>query len=162
MSATQTGSAISSAAWAIWVQTAAGTAWTAICGEATNVAFTGGDMPTGQMFTACGAGPVITRSNKRNPYNVTITAVYTEVADTEAFDLVRDRFNSGTPTLGVRMAPAGTATGSKAFCTSNSGTAAELVPIISCPPPDLDAQSNDPLTFQFVVLSPTLFDTTLS
>jgi hypothetical protein len=166
MAGSQTGSAIPQSKFEIQVSAVggtAGTAWTAICGEVTTVTVTGGEQPIGEIMTACGEGAIVLGSNKHSPYEIVVTAVYTEVATTEAFDFVHDRFQGGTKTLAVRWAPAGgiaTVATNKLFATTNSGTAFEPVPIIRCLPPDLDASSANPATFQFAVRSPMLYETT--
>ncbi len=161
MAGSQTGSAITQGNFAIEVSTS-GTAWIAICGEATNIAISGGDQPVGELMTACGTNAVVLGSKKQNPWEIVVTAVYTETASTEAFDYVFDRFNGTvTPkTLAVRWAPSGgTAAPNKVFNTSNSGTAIGLVPILRCMPPTQDASSADPAVFEFAVRSPALFET---
>ena len=161
MGSTQTTAAVAQSDFAVEVSTD-GVTWTAICGEVTAVAISGGEQSSGEIMTACGEFAIVKGSNKISPYDIVVTAVYTETASTEAFDLVHDRFQGTAKTLGVRWAPKGgitTVVGNKVFNTSNSGTAVGLVPIVRCLPPAEDASSANPATFEFAVKSPAIYET---
>ena len=45
-----------------------------------------------RAYTACGEGAIVIGGNKHQPYEITVTAIYTETATTEAFDFIHDRF----------------------------------------------------------------------
>lgn len=160
MAGTQTVAAVAQSDFAVEVSTN-GSAWTAICGEAVTLTVSGGEQPVGEAYTACGEGAIVIGSNKHQPYEITVTAIYTETATTEAFDFIHDRFMGTAKTLAVRWAPKGgitTVVGNKVFNTSVSGTAVAAVPMLRCLPPAQDASSANPAVFEFAVRSPLIYE----
>jgi hypothetical protein len=80
---------------------------------------------------------------KRQPLDITVTAIYTETASTEAFEVLRARHETADgAAVYFRWAPQGTGTGKDEF---NTG----LCKLKSFQYPPVDAASGDPILVQF-------------
>lgn len=93
-----------------------GSTWTDISGAENGVAVDGGDRQTGVAFTDYGDTGVIT-SGKRDPLNVTVNALYTEVTS-EAYDLYAGCYEADTP-ISIRWSPKGGGVGTFQFTALN-------------------------------------------
>ena len=149
----QTTDAISSANFKVEVSDD-GSTWTDISGANATVSIDGGDIGVGSQHTAAGAEAIVVSNKKRDPLTISVKAIYTETAD-EPWKLVRDIYESDSPSLYLRFSPAGGATGDLRYTTAVGGTAA-AVPIKSCGYPQLDAGSEDLAMFEFAVMTPGL------
>jgi hypothetical protein len=157
----QTTGGISGANAAVWYSTDAA-AFTAIAGYAITVDVSGGEAITGSQQTFDGTSPIVTAAHKVEPLTIEVSVVYTET-DTEPFDAIFDRFMGATKNLCVRYSPNGGASGDEQFTTTDdAASAAQLVPIVSCNPPSLDASSGDPRTFTFSVIAPRTLKETIA
>jgi len=138
-------------------------AWTDVSGSSASVSFSGGDQLTGEQHTFDGQFPIVTGSGKMGALTATFNIFYTETAS-EAFTVVYDRFKDGAAgTIAVRYSPAGgQSTESRYFASDDAGSAATLVPIINCPPPDADSSSGDAIMATFSVLAPQFKEETIS
>ncbi len=132
-------------------------AWTDISGQGATVSVDGGDQLTGEQNTADGSAPVVTGSNKVESKTVTINCLYTETAS-QAWRLVKDRYDSATKTIAVRYSPRGGAQTERRYVTANDAGTAIIVPIVNCNEPEGDAGSGDPLMFEFSVITPKLLE----
>jgi hypothetical protein len=92
-----------------------GAVWVPISGFTNSVAVEGGDRATSEFFTLDGDTPIVTKG-KRGLINVTISALYTEVAD-EPYDVVSGVVEANG-NLYVRWAPKGNTNGNNRFTTS--------------------------------------------
>jgi hypothetical protein len=113
--------AMSSAEGRLWVSTD-GSAWTDVSGATTTVVPSGGGKMTGETYTLDGDNPIVT-SGKNTPFELAITAVYTEGAS-DLFEIVRPLFEAGSPVY-VRWSPKGGQTGEFMF-TSAAGRVTAL------------------------------------
>lgn len=152
----QTTGAKSKAGFKVEVSTN-GTDWDDISGSASTVEPDGGEQMVGEQHTAQGAAPVIVWANKTAAIGLTVSCLYTEVAG-EAWRKVWDRYIGTNKAIYLRYSPRGGATGDKRFVCADESGAACLVPIETCLPPDTDADSGDPLMFEFSVLAPKLLE----
>ena len=134
-----------------------GSSWTDISGQSNTVTVDGGDQITGEQNTADGQAPVVSPSNKVEASTVTVSCLYTETAG-EAWRVVRDRYIGTDKTIYLRYSPKGGATAERRYVCANDANTAVAVPIKSCPLPAGDASSGDPLMFEFVVVTPRLFE----
>lgn len=155
----QTTGAIARSGFKVEVSVDAST-WTDISGAATNVTNDGGDALTGDQMTAEGMYAIVTAGNKTEPRNITISAVYTETAG-ESWKVVYARFVGTDKRIAVRWSPAGGKTGDQRLGTSIDALGADIVPIVSCTLPELDASSGDPALFEFVVRTPAIYSETV-
>lgn len=139
-----------------------GTDWTDISGAAATVTNDGGEALVGDQMTAEGMYAIVTPGNKTEPRNITVSCVYTEVATTEPWDVVYGRFVGTAKTVAVRWSPAGGGVGKFRYGTSIDAAGPDLVPIVSCTLPELDATSGDPALFEFVVRTPAIYKETIT
>lgn len=137
-----------------------GTDWTDISGAATNVTNEGGENLVGDQMTATGGYAIVTAGDKTEPRNFTVSCVYTETAG-EPWKIVIARHEGTDKTIAVRWSPAGGATGTQRFGTSVDAAGADLVPIVSCTHPEMDASSGDPALFEFTVRTPAIYTETV-
>lgn len=137
-----------------------GSTWTDVSGAAATVSISGGDVLVGQQHTADGSEAIVTTSNKVDPRDVTIRAVYTET-DSEPWDVVWTRYQGADKTIYVRWSPAGGASGDKRYACAVGGSAA-AVPITACMMPDHDSGSGDPALFEFTVRTPGILEETVA
>lgn len=138
-----------------------GTTWKDISGVGANVEVAGGEQQIGEQMTATGEYSLVTPGNKIAPYEITIRSVYTEDAN-EAFTVAYTAFEGADKQIYARWSPAGGAAGKFQFSTSTTGAAAAKVPMVSCTPPNQDANSGAPALFALVLKSPALFKATIS
>ena len=125
---------------------AAGSVWTDISGTANKVDISPQDRNVGSQFTFDGDGAVLTYG-KRQPVDVTVTALYTETATTEAFEFVRALFETvDGANMYLRWTPIGeVAVGGRSVFSTGAGK------IASFQYPNVDAASGDPILFTFTV-----------
>lgn len=102
------------------------------------------DRNVGAQFTFDGDGAVLTYG-KRQPIDITVTAIYTETATTEAFEVLRARHETADgAAVYFRWAPIGTGTGKNEY---NTG----LAKLASFQYPPVDAGSGDPIVVTFTI-----------
>ena len=135
-----------------------GTTWTDISGSANSVDPGSAKRATGMANVFDGDLPVVT-IGKREPMEVTITALYTETAG-EVFEVMRPLFDAHTRVY-FRYSPKGTgATGRAVYTTSNDGTTIGAVVISELSWPKAEAESADPIAVEFKLLVPAFVRTT--
>ena len=83
--------------------------WVDISGSAASISMEGGERETGSAHTAGDADP-LTGIGPKAPGEGTLTVIYTEVATTEAADLVDGYYEAGTRVY-LRARPRGTTVG---------------------------------------------------
>ncbi len=132
-----------------------GSSWTNISGMAADVKTSGGEQLTGEQQTAENQAPVVVASNKTAAVKVDVNVLYTETAG-EAFQTVWARYESTTKTIFLRWSPKGGNTGDERYVASNNAGTAVACPIVTCLPPDVDANSGDPAMAMFSILAPRL------
>lgn len=91
-----------------------GTVWTNVSGAASTVGTSGGAKATGESYTFEGDDPIVT-SGKSQPFEVTVTALYTEGAS-DLFEIARPIYEAGTAFY-LRWSPLGGQTGEFVFTT---------------------------------------------
>jgi hypothetical protein len=125
---------------------AAGSVWTDISGSTNKVDIGPQDRAVGSQFTFDGDGAVLTYG-KRQPVDVTVTAIYTETASTEAFEFMRALHETTDgATCYLRWAPIGeTVVGARSEFSTGKGY------IKSFQYPPVDAASGDPIVFSFTM-----------
>lgn len=138
-----------------------GATWKDISGVGANVEVAGGEQQVGEQMTALGEYAIVTAGNKIAPYDITIRSVYTEDAN-EAFVVAYTVFEGSDKQIYARWSPAGGSAGKFQFTTSITGGAAAKVPIVSCTPPNQDANEGAPALFALVLKSPALYKATIS
>jgi hypothetical protein len=151
---TQTALAFAKSLYKVEVS-AAGAVWTDISGEGATVTVDGGEIPTGAQHTPNSPYAVVVTSNKIGPRTLTVRGLFTESA-TEGFGVVWGQFTATAKTLFVRYSPAGGTATTYNFTTSNDGATAAAGKLVSCSLPDGDANSGDPMMFEFSVITPAL------
>lgn len=156
----QTTSAFSKSNFKIEVSTN-GSTWTNISGQAGDVKSSGGEQLTGEQQTAENQAPVVVASNKTAAVKVDVNILYTETAG-EAFQTVWARYEGAAKTLYLRWSPKGGATGDERYVCANNAGSAVACPIVSCLPPDVDANSGDPAMAMFSVLAPRVLQEVIS
>lgn len=135
-----------------------GTVWVDISGSANAVEVPEQPRMTGTAYTFTGDVGIVT-AGKREPVEVTVTALYTEGAG-ETFETVRPLFAAGTRVY-FRYSPKGIgATGRAVYTASNDGSTAGAVVVSAFKLPDLDAESADPVTTMFKLMVPAFVRTT--
>lgn len=138
-----------------------GTVWTDISGVGVGIAVAGGEQQIGEQMTAEGEYAIVIGGNKIQPYDITIRSVYTESA-TEAFAVAYAQFEGADKTLYARWSPMGGTAPEFQFNTSKTGAAAAGVPIVSCTPPEQNADEGNPAIFELVLKSPALYKTAVA
>ena len=113
--------------------------WTDISGFSNAVTGTQQDRTSGEAYTFDGDKAIV-GVGKREPDEAAIKIVYTE-GSTEPFSVLRAAFENATPYY-VRYTVKAATTGNKRY-TSDVGY------IISCPYPEVDSTSGDPVTVEF-------------
>lgn len=134
-----------------------GSSWTDISGQSNSVTVDGGEQIVGEQNTADGQAPVVTGSNKVGSSTVTVSSLYTETA-AESWRVVRDRYIGTDKTIFLRYCPKGGASAERRYVCANDANTAVAVPIVNCSLPAGDANSGDPLMFEFSVRAPRLFE----
>ena len=125
-----------------------GSAWVDISGSANKVDIGPQDRAVGSAFTFDGDGAVLTYG-KRQPVDVTVTAIYTETASTEAFEVVR-AYHETTDgdTMYLRWTPIG-----EVATAGHSIYSTGAAKLKSFQYPGGDAGSGDPILFTFTVIA---------
>jgi hypothetical protein len=135
-----------------------GTTWIDISGSANTVEPGSQTRMTGTAYTFEGDVAIIT-SGKREPLEVSVSALYTETAG-EAFESIRANFEAGTR-MYFRYSPLGTgATGRSVYTASNDGATAGAVIVSEMDWPEAAADNADPVAVSFMVMCPALIRTT--
>ena len=118
--------------------------WTDISGFSNAVTGTQQDRTSGEVYTFDGDKAIV-GVGKREPDEAAIKIVYSE-GGSEPFAVLRSIFENATPYY-VRYTVKAATTGNLRF-TSDSGY------IISCPYPEVDSTSGDPVTVEFTFKTP--------
>jgi hypothetical protein len=135
-----------------------GTTWTDLSGSANSVEPGEQTRMTGVAYVFEGDVGIVT-SGKREPLEITVSALYTETAG-ETFETVRSLFEAGTR-LFFRYSPQGVgATGRAVYTASNDGTTAGAVVITTLSWPTAEAETADPVAISFQVMAPAMIRTT--
>lgn len=123
-------------------QTPASSSFIAIETWASMIDVSGGDTPVSNFNTFDVA---VVYTGEQNPYQVTVTCVYTENATTDVFPEIYDDYVA-SPGLAydVRWWPQGNSSGNFQFTTSGGK-------LVNVTHPSWDATSASPSTFQFVI-----------
>lgn len=121
-----------------------GSSWTDISGFANAVTDTSQDRTSGEDYTFDGDTAII-GVGKREPVESTIRIIYTEGAG-EPWKVLRAAFENATDYY-VRYTVKAATTGNSRF-TSGKGQ------IISCPYPEIDTTSGDPVACEFTFKHP--------
>lgn len=124
-----------------------GTAWVDVSGAATTVEIGGGDLMSGEAYTADGPHAIVT-VGKAQPQEVTVAIVYTEGL-TDPFKVALTYKASAGPCY-IRYKPAGTATGRFLFKSDIPGR------ILNVLPPSGDAGTGDVSMTEFTWRGPAL------
>ena len=125
----------------------ADTTWADIDSWATEVAVSGEDVPTTEIFPFEGTSIVF--AGNKSPVEIQVTAVYTE-GSTDPFQIIRDRFEAADgPIFDVRFTPAGSASGNFRFTTSGGK-------LTAAPPPQGAGDASSATVFTFVVRADSL------
>ena len=121
--------------------------WADIDSWSTEVAVSGEDVPTTQVYPF--EGSAIVFAGNKSPVEVSVTSVYTE-GSTDPFQNIRDAFEAGDgPTFDVRFIPGGSASGNFRFTTSGGK-------LTACPPPVGAGDASSATVFTFVVTADSL------
>lgn len=123
--------------------------WVDISGSTNKLDIGPQDRAVGFAFTFDGDGAVLT-NGKRQPIDITVTAIYTETASTEAFEVLRARHETENgAVVYLRWAPIGTGTGKNEY-----NTGAGKLKSFQYPP--VDAASGDPILVTFTITASNL------
>jgi len=118
-------------------------AWTDFSGWGTSIAVSGGERNLGEAYTFEGDTAII-GIGKQKPYTITVRAIYTEgVSDPYALLLAAFQAHN---VVQVRWSPFGGDTNEKRYTTHASYSY-----ISAMLPPQGEAASGDPITFEFTV-----------
>jgi hypothetical protein len=120
-----------------------GGAWTDFSGWGCSVAVSGGERQVGDAYTFDGDTAII-GIGKQQPYTVTVRAVYTEAAP-DPYNILLAAFQAHN-VVRVRWSPWGGDLGEKRYTTH-----AQYSYITAMLPPQGEAGSGDPITFEFTV-----------
>ena len=135
-----------------------GTTWTNISGSSNSVEPGEQTRMTGVAYVFEGDVGIVT-SGKREPLEITVSALYTETAG-ETFETIRALFEAGTR-LYFRYSPQGLgATGRAVYTASNDGATAGACIISNLSWPTAEAETADPVAVSFQVMAPALIRTT--
>lgn len=121
--------------------------WADIDSWATEVAVSGEDVPTTEVYPF--EGSAIVFAGSKSPVELSVTIVYTE-GSTDPFMNLRDLFeaNDGPP-VDVRFTPAGSASGNFRYTTSGGK-------LTACPPPVGSGDASSATVVTFVVRADSL------
>ena len=134
-----------------------GTTWINVSGSANTVEPGSQARMTGDAYTFDGDVAIVAKG-KREPLDVSVSALYTEVAG-ETFETVRANFEAGTRVF-FRYSPKGVgATGRAVYTASNDGITAGAVILSELDWPEAAADSADPVAVAFTVRCPALVRT---
>jgi len=130
-----------------------GTTWTAVSDANVKVDDVEQTRPSGEAYVGGSSDYATVTIGKREPVEITLTFLYNEATGSAA-TTVFDRFQSATPTLGVRWSPRGLVGSARAYATSNDGAATGLGVITGVTLSALDPSAADPYVAMVTVRTP--------
>jgi len=138
------------------------TTWTAISNATVKIDDVELSRPSGEAYVGGSSDYATITVGKREPVEITITVLYNE--DTgSAVNTMYNRFQSATPTLGVRWSPRGLVGSARAYGTSNDGgTTFGLGVITSVTLSALDPSDAEPYVAMVTVRTPSLRQYTIA
>jgi len=132
------------------------TAWTAVSNATVKIDDVELSRPSGEAYVGGSSDYATVTVGKREPVELTLTFLYDETSDSAATTIF-DRFQSATPTLGVRWSPRGLVGGARAYGTSNDGgTNFGLGVITNVTLSALDPSDAEPYVAMVTVRTPSL------
>jgi len=137
-----------------------GSSWTDISGSTNKVEAPSQDADTGEAATLDGQY-MIGATGKFKPLDISVTVLYTEVAD-EAYDFIKTQAAIDGRPLYLRWSPAGGEVGDQRFFTANAAGVLAAGSIASMPFPGADAAQAAPTVLMFKVRATTLGEETIS
>lgn len=120
------------------------TTYTDVSGSSNSIKVNGGDRKSGEAWTFDGDTPVVT-PGKLEPVEITFRSLFVD-SSTGVFAVISGLKAACTP-MNVRWAYDTDTTGGWRFTTSTGY-------VISCKPPAAEAESGDPLAFEWTVKAP--------
>jgi|YNPMSStandDraft_2_1061718.scaffolds.fasta_scaffold50584_2 hypothetical protein len=137
------------------------TTWTAVSNATVKVDDVELNRPSGEAYVGGSSDHATITVGKREPVELTLTFLYNEDTGSAANTIV-DRFQSATPTLGVRWSPRGLVGSARAYGTSNDGGTSFGVGVITnVTLSALDPSDADPYVAMVTVRTPSLRQYTL-
>ena len=137
------------------------TTWTAVSNATVKIDDVELNRPSGEAFVGGSSDHATITVGKREPVERTLTFLYNEAANSAA-NTIFDRFQSATPTLGVRWSPRGLVGSARAYGTSNDGgTSFGLGVITNVTLSTLDPSDPEPYVAMVTVRTPSLRQYTL-
>jgi len=137
------------------------TTWTAVSNATVKVDDVELNRPSGEAYVGGSSDYATITVGKREPVELTLTFLYNEDTGSAANTIV-DRFQSATPTLGVRWSPRGLVGSARAYGTSNDGGTSFGVGVITnVTLSALDPSDADPYVAMVTVRTPSLRQYTL-
>ena len=137
------------------------TTWTAVSNATVKIDDVELSRPSGEAFVGGSSDYATITVGKREPVELTLTFLYNEAANSAA-NTIFDRFQSATPTLGVRWSPRGLVGSARAYGTSNDGgTTFGLGVITNVTLSALDPSDAEPYVAMVTVRTPSLRQYTL-
>jgi hypothetical protein len=137
------------------------TAWTAVSNATVKIDDVELTRPSGEAFVGGSSDYATVTIGKREPVELTLTFLYNEDTGSAA-NTIFNRFQSATPTLGVRWSPRGLVGSARAYATSNDGgTSFGLGVITSVTLSALDPSDAEPYVAMVTVRTPSLRQYTL-
>jgi hypothetical protein len=132
------------------------TTWTAVSNATVKVDDVELNRPSGEAYVGGSSDHATITVGKREPVELTLTFLYNE-ATGSATNTIFDRFQSATPTLGVRWSPRGLVGSARAYGTSNDGgTSFGLGVITNVTLSTLDPSDAEPYVAMVTVRTPSL------
>jgi len=137
------------------------TTWTAVSNATVKIDDVELNRPSGEAFVGGSSDYATITVGKREPVELTLTFLYNE-ATGSATNTIFDRFQSATPTLGVRWSPRGLVSQARAYATSNDGGSnTGLGVITNVTLSALDPSDAEPYVAMVTVRTPSLRQYTL-
>jgi hypothetical protein len=138
------------------------TTWTAVSNATVKVDDVELNRPSGEAYVGGSSDYATITVGKREPVELTLTFLYNEDTGSAANTIV-DRFQSATPTLGVRWSPRGLVGSARAYGTSNDGgTSFGLGVITNVTLSALDPSDAEPYVAMVTVRTPSIRQYTLA
>ena len=138
------------------------TTWTAVSNATVKIDDVELSRPSGEAYVGGSSDYATITVGKREPVELTLTFLYNEVANSAA-NTIFDRFQSATPTLGVRWSPRGLVGSARAYGTSNDGgTTFGLGVITGVTLSALDPSDAEPYVAMVTVRTPSIRQYTLA
>ena len=132
------------------------TTWTAVSNATVKIDDVELSRPSGEAYVGGSSDYATVTVGKREPVELTLTFLYNETTNSAA-NTIFDRFQSATPTLGVRWSPRGLVSGARAYATSNDGGATfGLGVITNVTLSALDPSDAEPYVAMVTVRTPSL------